>query len=403
MSLTQQTARGRSVLLGVAKRILRGRAAPMPDWEARPYRVLFLRHDKIGDMVMATGVIRAIAESHPTITVDVLASRSNAAVLTGLTFVREVLVLDGVAEGAPPSVALRAAWTLWPRRYDAVVDGLVLSRDVSPLTSALLSACGAPRRVGMRAAMGQPRSGTGVYTYPVEPPPDPGANHVEYLERLAGPFGVAPADVPHPTLWLSAAEQDAAEQVWADAGRRQHGGAVAGRADAGSGPRLLVNVSAGHPARRWGDAQFVAAIEYVRAAHREATVLVVGEPAERAAVEAIARDAGVVAPATPSIRAAFALVARADGVLTPDTSVAHAASAFRKPCVTLMLPGAEPFTPYRTPGEVVMSSIMEMTAVPVAAVTGALDRLLALMARRSDAGGLVGSGAGTPIAQARTP
>jgi ADP-heptose:LPS heptosyltransferase len=224
-------------------------------------------------------------------------------------------------------------------------------------------------------AMGQPRSGTRAYTHPVEPPPDPDANHVEYLERLAGPFGVAPADVPHPTLWLSDEEQDAAERGWVDAGRAQHG-----RADAAVGPRLLVNVSAGHRARRWGDAQFVAAIRHVRATHPGSTVLVVGGPAERTARDAIAHDAGVTAPATPGIRSAFALVARADGVLTPDTSIAHVASAFRKPCVTLMLPGAEPFTPYRTPGEVVMSPVMEMTAVPVEAVTRALDALFGLLA-----------------------
>ena len=50
-----------------------------PNWGARPHRILFLRHDRAGDMIVSTGVMRAIAESHPTITLDVLASPANAA------------------------------------------------------------------------------------------------------------------------------------------------------------------------------------------------------------------------------------------------------------------------------------------------------------------------------------
>ena len=379
MRLGRVRAAARALLFHAGKRVLRGRAASLPDWGARPRRVLFLRHDKIGDMIMSTGVIRAIAESHPTVTVDVLASRSNATVLAGLPFVHEILVLPGAEEGAAQRATVRAAWTLRSRRYDAVVDGLVLSQGVSPTTDTLLAVSGAPRRIGMPAAMGRARDGIDVYTHPVDPPPDPDANHMEYLTRLAGPFGIAPAGVPHPTLSLSAAEQDAAEQVWSAAARDQHGPAASGAAGAVRGPRLLVNVSAGHPARRWADDQFVAAVQHVRAARPDVTVLVIGEPGERAAVEGIAREGGATVGATPNVRAAFALVAGADGVLTPDTSTAHAAAAFRKPCVTLMLPGAEPFTPYDTPGEVVLSSIMEMTAVPVAAVTAALDRLIGLM------------------------
>src|SRR6516165_6052208 len=39
-----------------------------PSWSARPMRVLFLRHDRVGDMIVSTGVMRAIARPHGTIT-----------------------------------------------------------------------------------------------------------------------------------------------------------------------------------------------------------------------------------------------------------------------------------------------------------------------------------------------
>ena len=35
-------------------------AGERPDWAARPHRVLFLRHDRAGDMILSTGVMRAI-------------------------------------------------------------------------------------------------------------------------------------------------------------------------------------------------------------------------------------------------------------------------------------------------------------------------------------------------------
>ena len=38
---------------------------------------------------------------------------------------------------------------------------------------------------------------------------------------------------------------------------------------------------------------------------------------------------------TPSLRSALALVATAEFLFTPDTSIAHAASAFRTPCVAM--------------------------------------------------------------------
>src|SRR2546423_7830929 len=58
------------------------------------YRVLFLRYERIGDMIMATSVIRNIASMLPSGKVDVLATPSTAAVLEGNPYVGKVLVLE---------------------------------------------------------------------------------------------------------------------------------------------------------------------------------------------------------------------------------------------------------------------------------------------------------------------
>ena len=55
--------------------------AQSPQWDGRPWSVLFMRTQGIGDLILATGVLRAIAGSHPTIALDVLTTRAAAPVL----------------------------------------------------------------------------------------------------------------------------------------------------------------------------------------------------------------------------------------------------------------------------------------------------------------------------------
>src|ERR1051326_8093150 len=81
-------------------------------------RVLFLRPDRIGDMIVSTGVLHAISQSDPAIELDVRASPANAPVARGQPFIRDVIVFDRKRPWRGPAmlVRLRAA------EYDAVVD-----------------------------------------------------------------------------------------------------------------------------------------------------------------------------------------------------------------------------------------------------------------------------------------
>src|SRR6185312_14122881 len=65
-----------------------------PDWGSRPMRVLFLRHDRAGDMILSTGVMRGIASSYPTVTLDVLASPINAGLVDGAEYIGNIIVFD---------------------------------------------------------------------------------------------------------------------------------------------------------------------------------------------------------------------------------------------------------------------------------------------------------------------
>lgn len=323
-----------------------------PDWSRGRHRVLFLRHDRIGDMIVTTGVLRAIARSHPTIELDVLASPANAPVLRAAPWVHEVVVFDKKRLGG----YLATLRQLRRARYDAVVDCMVTAPSLTTLL--LMLASGARHRVGIAG-----RGLESVLTIAVAPPPGPAEKRrhlVEHLAQLAVPFGVDPArDDVHPEIPLTADERDEAERRW--------------HAPPGS-PRVLVNVSSGTPHRRWPEDRFVAAIGAVREGWPAADVVLIGSPEEHNRAARIAAEAGVEHVPTRSVRAAIALVATSDFVFSPDTSVVHAAGAFGKPTVAMYLAGkTHLWVPYRTPTRMIDWPEATLAELPVAPVVEALE------------------------------
>jgi ADP-heptose:LPS heptosyltransferase len=332
----------RVVFRGLGALLPGRRALEAPRWDSRPHRVLYLRYDRIGDMIMATPLIRAIARSHPTIEVDVLASPSNAVVLAGNPHVRRVMILDRKRIAS----FLRTMRTLRRERYDAVIDGMVLQPSVTMLM--LMLATGARYRIGIGG-----RANDFIYTLPVSGA-GPDAHQILQSAATAAPFGV---DVRRadwrPELFIDAQERARAEETW--------------RANTHAHPRLLVNIAAGEARRRWPGERVVAAIRATRGVASRSTVLVMAPPSELAEAERIAREAGARA-VVPGLRDAFALVATADVVFTPDTSIAHAASAFAKRSVVMMIGGSGIFEPYETPGRFVYSpgaTLESLEAQPV--------------------------------------
>ena len=345
----------RTLWIRVLTRLMRRPAtAERPDWSARPYRVLFLRHDRIGDMILSTGLLREIARSHPTIKLDVLASPSNAPVLRGDPHIGTVVVFDR----AKPARYLATLRRLRSVRYDAVIDCMPTAPSLTTLL--LMWASGAAHRIGVAG-----RGNDAALTLPVPPRRD--AIHVvDQLAALAAAFGVDHRAVSfRPQLYV-----DESEREWADA-------AWSASAAGPGGRRLLVNVSVGRAFRRWPDDRFVAVIKHALSRDSRLTVIVVSAPEDRDRAEAIARDAGARFERTATLRHALALVATADILFTPDTGLAHAASAFNRPAVVMYVQGtANQWGPYRSAGYPLSSPDGSLTSLDLAPVLEALDRLL---------------------------
>jgi len=249
-------------------------------------------------------------------------------------------------------------------RYTVMVDGRINNPLVFTSTPLLMYAGRAPFRVGARGDK-EPR----IYNVRV-----PEWNRVDhYMEgskHLAAPFGVDPGAVDwQPEIFLSDEERSRAEGWWKEAGELVGGD--------GGAKRLLVNLSASEPKRRWPDGKFIATLQAARTTRPTMPIVVIGLPAEWESVSKVATEVKALPVQTPSLRDAFALVGTSDMVFTPDTSISHAASAFRKPSLVLLKREHKPYAPWNTPGEIISWGEDQIQLLPHERVSEALQRLLA--------------------------
>lgn len=340
------------------------REATLPPPASSNYRVLFIRYERIGDMVMATSLIRNIAMALPSRKVDVLATPTTAPVLEGNPYVANVLVLERKSMWSYRQLMKR----LRRERYTVMVDGRINNPPIFTSTPLLMFAGQAPFRVGAGGDR-KPR----IYNVSV-PEWNRVDHYVEGSKQLAVPFGINPESVDwQPEIFLSQEEQARAEERWKDAISLV---TIRDPATPGIRKRLLVNLSASEPKRRWPDGKFIATLQVARDRAPNMPIVVIGLPAEWESIQNVAAAVGALPVQTPQLRDAFALVGAADLVFTPDTSISHAASAFRKPSLVLLKREHKPYAPWNTPGEVIAWHEDQIHQLPHERVAKALSKLL---------------------------
>ncbi len=335
-----------------------GQVEVIPDWNAHPWSVLYMRAEGIGDLILATGVLRAIALSRSTIALDVLTTPVAAPVLENNPHVRRVhVVRDSFGD------QLRIASVLRRLHYDVVIDGKI-TRGASFVSSPVRTMLSRARyRIGVGG-------GNHHLVFNICVPAfDRTTTHMVHgSAALALPFGVDIASANlRPEIFLSPSERDRAERAWSSA-------APAGSTGA---DRWLVNLSAGAPIRRWPDERWIELIRQLGARRPAATIALIGVGAERDAVQRVATATGAAVMLTPQLRDALALVGSSAWVITADTSITHAASAFTKPTVLLLQRGLDQWSSWKSRSEIAYWSGSSISALDVGTAVAALDRMLA--------------------------
>lgn len=315
-------------------------------------RLLLLRQDRIGDVLVSVPVVRALRAAYPAARIDMLFSRTNYAALEAVrAFITTAWRYDKTALSA-----VRLGRGLRRARYDVVVDLMD-----NPSTNARLAAtwCGAPARVGIR------HERAGHYTHAVPLLDRQRVHIVERIAQLLLVFGIDPGkvalDLEYP---LSATDRARAKAVLGPTERPL---------------RLIANISGSGRPRYWGVEHFVECLTWMAQDPRFA-VAVGGAPGDAADVQAIAARVGATAlPALASFHEYAALIREANLLLTPDTSVLHLAAAWKIPTVALFHQPAGaplPWYPYRSPYRAVEGA-SGVGEIPVARVEEALRALVA--------------------------
>lgn len=313
-------------------------------------------------MIMATGLIRVLAQASESGNVDVVANPSTAPVLDGNPHVGRIFTLDRGSWGS----YLKLMRQLRSEHYDVIVDGRINNPEIFTSTPMLMLGARAAYRIGVGGG-----NNDLIYNVRVEGY-DRSTPYIHGSKSLSLPFGVDPASVDwQPEIFLSALERQTAESHWTKAE-----GLAASDDPSSLTGRLLVNLSASEEKRRWQDAKFVEVLRRVRTVAPRLPIVVIGLPREWDRVKAAAESANSLAVPTPRLRDALALVGTSDMVFTPDTSISHAASAFRKPAVVLLKRDHHPYAPYNIPGENIFWDGSEIHDLGVNTVAEAVERLV---------------------------
>lgn len=283
-------------------------------------KILVIRLSAIGDVVMASPLIRALRARYPEAHIAWLAQPEVVPLLS------EHPALDAVIpwprgewrqawrEGRPLALAgqvARFVRRLRGERFDLVLDlqGLLKS-------GIWAWASGARRRIGLGSREGSAALMSEVLT----PPHDDPRIGSEY-RALARYLGLPAAHFPMEVA-LAGADRDFARR-WAE----QAGG--------GSGYVVLCPFTT-RPQKHWRDDDWVELIAALRRRYRM-PVAILGGPGDRAAAEALAARSGQAEPLAgkTTLRQAAALIEGAAFLVGVDTGLTHMGTAFAVPTVAL--------------------------------------------------------------------
>ncbi len=270
-----------------------------PALPARPH-VLVVALRRLGDVLLATPLIRSIRRAWPDATLDVLVFADTAGILDGNPDVDRVIAMPARPTFAQ-SLALAARLF---KRYHLAVSTQSGDR---PTLFALLAGCehAGPVWPGDRIKRRLLRRGVAA---------EGGVHRVEEMLRLADALGI-----PRVAEVVTPAGSPAPEQ-------------------APAGPYAVIHAAPKFRYKQWTRAGWRALADALRA--RGLAVVATGGPADRAFLDELWHDAPEVRRLDGSLRwpELVALLAGARLYVGPDTSVTHLAAASGCPTVALFGP-----------------------------------------------------------------
>lgn len=325
-------------------------------------RVLVLRCDKLGDMVLTTAVFNYLNAVNPSVRIDVIASTANRRVIENDERLAEVILYQPTLRG------WLQLWSLRRRRYDLILS-LVQN---------------APVREGLMASLiAQPE------TLKVS------LRHKAYYFALFNKMVEPPAHLTHAVEQMVYVASQAIDSA-VDAMRcepklsYEPSETVAGFLEAETHGKnyMLVNLSAGHSARMWPQEKYISLLHGLSQKTAMRFVLLCTDKDRAMAMEILSHTGNIASlfPPTENLSYVFEVIARSSLVMTPDTGIVHIAAAFGRPVVDLYghqaSTTAAMWLPYHVPHRLIQPPEGEPTSsISVEYVAAAVESLCNELAR----------------------
>lgn len=330
-------------------------------------RILILRFDRIGDMIVTTPIFRTLKQHNPSLHIGVFTSQGNAEIISHNRNVDALYVLH------------RNWWKMWKeiRRARAMDYHVVLNFIFNRTSSAgILANLAAPRAF----KVGQ---GDDKYRFYF--------NRLLKLERsknhmaevLAGyteaVFGIT---IPHEELQFEIAV-DALSQKVVDAYLTKF--RLKRRNDRSSfQPYIVLNISTTEAVRAITFQQSLSLAKHI-VSNSEFAIVAIGAPSARQHLESLVQQVNstrcLAFPehGSATLLQIASLVAGAAAVLTPDTSIIHFASATNTPVVGFFTPlqQTHEWMPYKVKHATVLAPAGKpVSAIPIDQMCKAVDEFL---------------------------
>lgn len=336
-------------------------SSAVPDIDYNRSKFLFIRQDRIGDVLVSTPIFRSLHRHYPNALIDILLSNNNSFVLDNTKIVRRKWIYKKKFDSMVRLIA-----ELRREKYDFVID---LMDNPSATSTVLLLVAGGKWNVGLS------KENAFVYDLVV---PLLSRKDVHIVDRLAELLKVFKIDPEVEELRvhydISPENMKAAERDLSPYKEKYS--------------RIIgINISAGSENRFWGIDNYRSLIEKLRKFDEKIGVIILFKGGDEGNAREITDDysfAHLVPTATFDYFAA--ILSKLDFLITPDTSAVHLASAFQIPAVVLYVQSNKDlriWDPYKSPAKCVVTATDELRTIPIEEVFSACKELDVEMKNRN--------------------
>ncbi len=345
----------RRQLIRLLGAVIRRRRPFTDSFDFNAAKVLCIRQDKIGDVLISTPLFAVLKKHYPGILLDALLSPKNEFVLEHDPLIRKRWIYRKRIDSIVPLLL-----SIRKEKYDFAIDLM----DNASATSTVLCLC-----AGARWNVGIAKSNSFAYDITVPMLSRQTTHIVDRIAQLLTPFRIDPGREKLTVRYFTSTESDHfAEKFLAE--------------EALKGRRLIgINISASGKVRFWGVANYRSLLGFVCREYPEYRPVILFAPPDEQRAREIANGNPnvIVSPSTSSFDRFAALIRHLTILITPDTSAVHLASAFHIPAVVLYVQSDKSlriWEPYGIDYEALITDIDDLSTIPIAPVIRSVQLLL---------------------------